>query len=440
MFGYYLELALRSLKRSPGLTVLMVLAIGFGVAASMTTYAVFRAMSGDPIPWKSSKLFMPQIDVWGPSSRRVGQPGDGLPDSLTYIDAMALMRQHRARLQTALYPIVPTVYPDDPSQKPRSVPGHAIFASFFEMLDVPFRYGSAWSAADDDHHAMVVVIGNELNQRLFGGANSVGKNVRLDGHTYLIAGVLDDWHPQPKFYDLANSNAFGGADQVFLPFSTAIDQQMATGGGFGCGSKLPAPGFAGTLTSSCVWIAYMVELDTAVQVAAYRSYLDGYARDQQAAGRFGWAPNNRLHDLPAWMDMEQVVPPETKVSVVVALCLLLVCMVNAVGLLLAKFLRRSNEIGVRRALGASRRDIAAQFGMESGTIGLAGGVLGLLLTWLGVLWMHAVLPKQIAVLTRIDLTLLWQTLLLSIIATVVAGLYPIVRATHVRPALQLKID
>jgi hypothetical protein len=57
MFGYYLELALRSLRRNPGLTALMVLAIGFGVAASMTTYSVFRAVSGNPMPWKSSKLF-----------------------------------------------------------------------------------------------------------------------------------------------------------------------------------------------------------------------------------------------------------------------------------------------------------------------------------------------------------------------------------------------
>jgi hypothetical protein len=45
MFAYYLELAVRSLRRSPGLTALMVLAIGFGVGASMTTYSVFRAVS-----------------------------------------------------------------------------------------------------------------------------------------------------------------------------------------------------------------------------------------------------------------------------------------------------------------------------------------------------------------------------------------------------------
>ena len=78
-FKYYLQLGLRSLRRNPVLTALMVMAIGFGVAASMTTYTVFRAASGDPIPWKSSRLFVPQIDVWGPSSRRKGtEPADAM--------------------------------------------------------------------------------------------------------------------------------------------------------------------------------------------------------------------------------------------------------------------------------------------------------------------------------------------------------------------------
>jgi putative ABC transport system permease protein len=437
MFKYYLQLGLRSLRRNPVLTALMVMAIGFGVASSMTTYTVFRAMSGDPIPWKSSKLFVPQIDVWGPSPR---EKGSEPPRSMTYIDAVALMRDHRGQLQSALYPIAPTVYPDDPSQKSQSAPGHAVYSEFFSMLDVPFLYGSGWSMADDERRAMVVVINKSLNQRLFGGVNSVGRAIRLDGHNYRVIGVLDVWNPHPKFYDLANVDAFGPADQVFLPFTTAIAQQLGSNGGFGCSDKLPDPGFAGTLTSNCVWVSYMVELDTTAQLGAYHTYLDGYAREQQTAGRFGWPPNNRLRDLPAWMVLAQVVPSQTKISIVVALCLLLVCMVNTVGLLLAKFLRRSGEIGVRRALGASRLAIAAQFGVESGTIGLAGGVLGLLLTWLGVQFMQGSLPKPIAMLAHIDLTLLWETLLLAVVATVLAGLYPIWRAMYVRPSLQLKED
>ena len=73
---------------------------------------------------------------------------------------------------------------------------------------------------------------------------------------------------------------------------------------------------------------------------------------------------------------------------------LLVCLLNTVGLLLAKFLRRSGEIGVRRALGASRRAIFAQCLVEAGAVGLVGGVLGLGLALLG-LWAVRQQPAEL---------------------------------------------
>src|SRR6185437_13972322 len=98
MLGYYLKLAVRSFRRDFGLAALMVIVLGFGIGASMTVLTTLRAIGGDPIPDKSSKLFVPQIDVWGPQSR-VGRAGGGpgrgfdsgseLPDRLTYRDAMA---------------------------------------------------------------------------------------------------------------------------------------------------------------------------------------------------------------------------------------------------------------------------------------------------------------------------------------------------------------
>ncbi|NUR23324.1 ABC transporter permease [Frateuria sp.] len=436
MFAYYLELALRSLKRSRGLTVLMVLAVGFGVAASMTTYSVFRAVSGDPIPWKSSKLFVPQIDMWGPKGR---SNNNEPPEAMDYTDAMALQRAHRAKLQSAMYQVSPSVVPAGAGKHPINVSGHAVYSEFFPMLDVPFRYGSGWGADADTQRAAVVVISHKLNEKLFGGANSVGRSISIEGKDYRVVGVLDDWNPQPRFYDVVNTGGFSsGNEDVFLPFERAIDVGMPNDGNTNC-SEVPAEsGFVGLQRSSCVWIAYMVELDDAAAASAYRHYLDGYAQDQQRAGRFGWAPNNRLRNLPDWLDAEHVVPSDTKVSLLVALGLLVVCLVNTAGLLLAKFLRRSSEIGVRRALGAQRSAIYAQFLTEAGIIGLAGGVLGLALTGAGVASVSWVLPKDIAALARLDVPLLLLTLLVATAATLLAGLYPTFRASRVQPAWQLK--
>lgn len=104
MLGYYLQLAVRSLRRNPVLTTLMIVAVGVGIGASMTMLTNLRAMSGDPIPDKSSRLFVPQLDVWGPDLHHAGGPGvgDRLPDRLTYRDAMAFMRAGRGARQTAM--------------------------------------------------------------------------------------------------------------------------------------------------------------------------------------------------------------------------------------------------------------------------------------------------------------------------------------------------
>ena len=435
MFRYYLELALRSLGRSPGLTALMVFTIGFGVAASMTTWSVFRAVSGDPIPWKSSRLFVPQIDIWKP----IGKNHD-LNNAFDYTDAVALMRDHRGRLQSAMYQIAPSVVPADAARHPVNVAGEAVFGEFFPMVDAPFKYGSGWSTQDDADRARVVVLSDRLNQKVFGDVDSVGRTVNIEGKDYRVAGVLRPWNPQPRYYDVVSTGGFvsGGAEDVFLPFNTAIDVGMPNDGPINCNEIPKGSGFVGLQQSSCVWISYMVELDSAAEVASYRNYLDGYLREQQQAGRFNWPPRYKLSNLPTWLNAQGVVPDDTKVSLLVALGLLIVCLVNTAGLLLAKFLRRSGEIGVRRALGAPRSAIYAQFLTEAGMIGAAGGVVGLLFTGIGVACVGWVLPSDIARLARLDVSLLGMTLLVAVVATMLAGLYPTWRASRVQPAWQIK--
>jgi putative ABC transport system permease protein len=435
MFAYYLDLALRSLKRNPALTALMILTIGFGVAASMTTWSVFRAVSGDPIPWKSSKLYVPQIDNWGPAGHGPKDTSNEPPDAMDYTDALALMRAHRATYQSAMYQIATAVVPQRPGEPPIMTVGEAVYGEFFPMLDVPFQYGNGWSAGDDAHRAQVAVISSHLNEKVFGGSNSVGKTLNVNGREYRVVGVLDNWHPQPQFYDVVNTGGFnaGGGD-LFIPFTTAIATDMPNSGNTNCAATPEEKGFVGLQKSECVWIAFMVQLDDAAAASGYKQFLDNYAAEQKRAGRFTWPANNRLRGLMAWLDHEHVVPSDTKISLYVALGLLLVCLVNTAGLLLAKFLRRSSEIGVRRALGASRREIYTQFLTEAGMVGLAGGLLGLLLTGIGIAGVGWVLPPDIAALARIDVTLFLTTLAVAIAATMLAGLYPTMRAAAVQPA------
>ena len=102
MFSYYFRLGLRSLRRNMILTGLMVAAIAVGIGACMTALTVFRAMSGDPIPEKSSQLYTPQIDNWAPERPPNGS-SDKLERLLSYIDVMAFRQAHGGKRQAAMF-------------------------------------------------------------------------------------------------------------------------------------------------------------------------------------------------------------------------------------------------------------------------------------------------------------------------------------------------
>lgn len=438
MIRYYLDMALRSCRRSKALTALVIVLMGCGVASCMVTYAVFRATAADPILWKSGQLFVPQIDNFGPVHDSKGEP----PMLLSYTDAEAILHAAQARRQALVYPVNVNVVPEDLQRQPFMQEGDAVSSDFFAMFDVPFRFGSGWSVGDDDHRAAVVVISSALNQKFFGGANSVGRQIRLDRHDYRVVGVLDDWNPQPRFFDVSSAMfAFSHPRQIYLPFSRAIDLQKANTTNFYCSadtSNPDLPNWDAVLHSECAWIGAWVELPTRADAGKYLQYLHNYAAEQQRIGRFGWPPNVRLSNVRQWLGLNHVVPQASKLSLIVSCSFLLICLVNVVGLMLARFMRRAPEIGVRRALGASRAAIYGQFLVEAAVVGLAGGALGLLLTALGMAGVHLIFEPQIARLAQLDGSLVLLTVVLAVATTLVAAIYPTWRAAQVQPAWQLK--
>jgi len=438
VFNYYFGLAVRSLKRNIVLTVLMIAAVGVGIGASMTTLTVFRAMDNDPIPQKSRQLFAVQIDNWGPNAKGVGTgDSENFQEQISYLDAVALMNARAAHRQSAMYVTGAALTPSNPDVLPFQVQIRAAYADFFGMFDTPFLMGGPWSAADDKGHADVVVISRELNDKIFSGANSIGKMVNLDNHEYRVAGVMGSWEPVPKFYDL-NNNAYGKSAEVYLPFTRAIDSQMQSWGNNNCNGIAGEPGWEGRLRSECVWLQFWAELPTAADVEHYRSFLSNYASDQQRLGRFTWPAHTRIRDVREWLVYQHAVSTEVRILVLVSFSFLLVCLLNAMGLMLAKIMGRAGDIGVRRALGASRRAIFGQCLIEAGVVGLAGGLLGLFLTALGLMGLRSLLSEEVTRLTHFSPADITIAVMLAVVATTLAGLYPTWRAAQVQPAWQLK--
>lgn len=438
MFNYYLRLALASMRRTPVLTALMVLALGLGIGAFMTTFTVYYLMSGDPIPHKSDVLFAVQLDNWDPNSPPTESAKDVQPQ-LTWQDGQNLLRADTPALrQVHMYSAGAIVVPEG-DEPPFDETIRATSHSFFAMFDVPFLYGGPWDPRADDDHASIAVIGRELNDKLFGGENSVGRRIRLDDGYFDIVGVIDDWQPTPRFYHVDAGGSFADTEQVFIPLLRAVDVPMGPRGNTNCWAPLDEslPTLQAFLQSECVWTQFWVELESPAQASAYRDYLDNYAREQQAAGRFPRPLNTFISNVNEWLDVNGVVGDDNRVQLRLSFLFLLVCVLNTVGLLMAKFLGKGGEVALRRAMGASRGAVFAQNLVEVGAIGVLGGLCGVGIAWLGLRAVES-LYRGYQHLVHLDPLMLTTAVGLSVTAAIAAGLYPVWRVSRLAPAGLLK--
>ncbi|HEX8478748.1 MAG TPA: ABC transporter permease [Telluria sp.] len=436
MFHYYFLLGLRSLRRNRALTALMVLTLAIGVAASISTLTILHVMSGDPIPGKSDRLFVPQFDNGPMENYTPGEEAND--DQLSYHDAVNLLASGAGERRTAIFTIK---VPVEPARKDLGVfnaKGVAVTSDFFNMFDVPLHRGQGWSPAEDKSGADVVVLSRALAQKLYGGADAVGQRVTLGGQRYRIVGVLETWNVLPRFHHLSSGNdsSFGEEDGFYVPFSNAVRNDLRRDGNTGCTGD-PGAGRQAFLDSECTWIQFWFETRNAGERAALQSFMDSYVAEQRKLRRLLRPAPVKLYDVRQWLDFKNVVGNDTRLSAWLASAFLALCLVNTIGLLLAKFSVRAAEVGIRRALGASRRDIFRQFLIESTVVGLAGGLLGLGLA-LGALTLIAMQSETLAVVARMDWIMLLATFAMALLSAVLAGLLPTWRACQITPAMQLK--
>jgi len=400
----------------------------------VSTLTILHVMSGDPIPQKSDRLFVPMVDN-GPL--RGYTPGKESDDNqLSYIDATNFLKSKQGERRTALYGISVPIEPPRKDIGAFSAQGMAPTRDFFAMFDVPFLHGQPWSEADDARGADVVVLSRQVADKLFGDADPVGRRLNVMGSPFTVVGVIDRWAPLPRYYHLIGGNQFGAGEDLFVPFATAIRHETTHNGGMNCHTK-PDPGFQGILTSECTWLQFWFEARSAADRADLQNYLDNYATEQRKLNRLKRAAPNHLYNVNEWMEHLKVVGKDSKLSAWLAFGFLVLCLVNTIGLLLAKFSVRAAEVGVRRALGASRNDIFRQFLIETAVVGLAGGLLGLLLAF-GALALIGMQSSEVAAVAHMDLPMLAFTFALSVLAAMLAGLLPTWRACQVTPAIQLK--
>ena len=442
MFAYYLQLALRSFKRNPGLTALMVFAIALGISVCMVTLTSYRAAAANPAGDRSGILFAPSIDSWDPD-RSYDQDDKTLaPTMLTYRDARAIQASEIPDRKIIMYKSGGTYTRADKGMEPQYFRTRLTTADFFAMFEAPFLYGRSWDAKADAGPEPVMVLSKEANEKAFGGVNSVGKTLLFKNREFRVIGVLEDWEPMPKYFDVSNG-AFQDMEGAYAPFSWGQVMELGSHGNTNCWKTEVIDSFQAFLNSECISFNAWVELRTAEKQRAFLEFLDNYVVEQKKHGRFPRPLNNYLYDVAGWLERNEVVQNDNKAMLTMAFAFLAVCLVNTVGLLLAKFLNAAPSAGVRRALGASRRDIFWQHLTESGVVALAGGIVGGLLGLGGIWALRAWYGRFVDEASRVlpfDQANFLIVVVIAMAAGLIAGLYPAWRIGRATPASYLKVQ
>nr|WP_293748840.1 ABC transporter permease [uncultured Paraglaciecola sp.] len=434
MLQYYFKLSLKNISRQKGLSVLISTTLGLGIAACMITYSLIHLMSKDPLPNKSERVFHIQFDNWQLGLAAIAP--DLPPDEVTWRDAMNIVHAKQAKYQAANAITWGMVTPADKNIPPFLGIIRATHGEFFPMFKVPFLYGQGWQNFPANNVEYVTVLSKSTNKRIFGGLNSVGQTLPMLGKLFTVVGVLDDWHPSPKFFDMS-FGAFYQPEDIYLPLQIKSELELPHGGNLNCWETNIADDYQAILNSECVNLNLWVELPSAQNKQQYENFLKAYVEQQKALGRFPKAINNQLLDINQWLAHKEVVSADMYVFFYLALLFLLVCLFNAASLMSTKFTAKNSEVALRRALGANQQSIFAQCLTETSILGGLGALIGLVLCIFGLQGITYLYPNFSAFVS-LDMTLMLITVCISLVSSILAGLIPIIKVCRLAPASYLK--
>ncbi len=392
--------ALSSLRHHRGRAVLVIVGMAIGVASVVVLVAIgagARARITDEIGFVGSDT----VTVFPDASGRSGRP---LPRPLSDTDIRALA-------DPITNPAIGEVIPVEVTQAPIARAGRlhvpALFLGSTEhygrVAGLRTSAGVLFDAADVTAHRRVAVLGITPAAQLFPSGDGVGQTIRVNGVVFTVIGVLE-----PR----GTSLLFDQNDLVLVPHTSLADTAAdAARPGYGALLvRASDPGWVPQLAGQ-VRATLAVTHHTGDPTRADFSVLD-QAQTQRTAAQVGTVFTVLLGATGA-------------LSLVVAA-------LGVANLLLVSVAERTPEIGLRRAVGARRRDLLVHFLAEAATLSLVGGALG---AAGGVLVAQIPLPalRPIVVPESVG-----AALGAALVAGLAAGVWPAWRAARLDPVTALR--
>jgi putative ABC transport system permease protein len=384
-----LRFGLRMLGKTPGFTVIAILALALGIGANTAIFSTVDAALLRALPYEdSSRLAM----VWQDATfvgfpRATPTPGEfsDWRRLNRVFSGMAAMRVTGGSLTT-----------DGP---PEQVGGQAVTPDFFDVLGVHPLIGRVFTEEEDRTAARVAIISHELWKRRYqGDPGIVGRTIPLNGAKFAVIGVL------PREFVFQNRMS-----DYWVPASLTPEMLADHNAHF---------------------LNVVARLRAGVTRAQASQDLHAIARRLQEQGLFD--KRSDVIVVPLREDLLGNTSQALIVLLAASGCVLLIACANLANLLLARSLVRRREMAVRGALGAGRWRLVRQMVTESVVLSVAGGALGLGFAIAGMRLLATLIPPSMppSAAPSIDARLLGFTSALSVLTGVIFSIAPAIQISN----------
>ena len=407
LFSENLRIALRALRANKMRSILTMLGIVIGVATVVALISIGNGATSSITSEIQSGSSMLTVQA----GRMQRGPGGGSQSSYLYYADYELLQRI---LKTGVGNIMPTFqssYELKYGNENFSSSVIGVMTGYEEMNSLTLSQGRAISSGDEKSGALVAVLGSQTAEDLFGGLSPMDKIISIDGTKFKVVGVLE-----------SKGSGMGSADSaVLIPLETGYSKLFGS---------TAVENNKRTVSSIIVPITDVEKIDT---VSAQIEFLMRRSHKLSSTDESDFNIQNPTDMLESLSSITQTL---TIFLGAIAGISLLVGGIGIMNIMLVSVTERTKEIGLRKAVGATRNQILFQFLIETMTLSIFGGVIGILLG-VGIASIFTLTGLITAVITSGSILMAFSS---SMAIGVFFGLYPAYRAANLHPMEALRYE